>query len=98
MRCMYCGKTITKDEAVFKDNDTPLCYNCNCEFGNTVSIASTSPRCSNCKVPLQFISDKNIIMIATYGSIFSKNRGGGPLKFKLYECPSCGEYRFFKNK
>ena len=98
---MYCGKTITQDEAVFKDKDTPLCYSCNSDLGNSVFL-SGEKRCANCKMPLELISEKNIIMTARPVPLFTKGngkrKGGGPLQFALYECPSCGEYHFFKNE
>ncbi|MBR6967953.1 MAG: hypothetical protein IKH78_05415 [Ruminococcus sp.] len=98
MRCMYCGKSITEDEAVFRDEDTPLCYNCSANFGTSLSSGSGEPRCANCKVTLQLISERNQIMTFKVSSLLMKGKGGGgPLRFKLYECPSCGEYRFFKN-
>ncbi len=98
MRCIYCGKTISKEEAIFKDESTPLCYSCNSDLGNSVFL-SGGKRCANCKVPLQLISERNLIMTHRVSSFLMKGKGGGgPLKFALYECPSCGEYRFFKNE
>ncbi len=106
MRCIYCGRTISKEEAIFKDKDTPLCYNCNSDLGNSdignSFLLSDGKRCANCKMPLELIAENNIIMTSRPFPLFAKGngkrKGGGPLQFDLYECPSCGEYRFFKNE
>ncbi|HNZ99471.1 hypothetical protein [Ruminococcus sp.] len=101
MRCIYCGKTISKEEAIFKDKSTPLCYKRNADLGNSVFL-SGGKKCANCKTPLELISEKNIIMTSRPFPLFSagngKSKGGGPLRFALYECPSCGEYHFFKSE
>lgn len=53
--------------------------------------------CERCKCPLVYIKHCLIMTVSgrTPREIGAKAEGG-PLEFKLYECRSCGEYKFFR--
>lgn len=99
--CMYCGRQFDDNRAVYVDEDTPLCANCarmvrgGASYGNApdMNAPSSGRYCERCKCSLDYISDSQVITLKV-GSLFKK--GGGPLRFKLYECRSCGEYKFFR--
>ena len=98
--CIYCGRKYYVGEAEWIGEDTAICKSCYQKTNkekNDLKEELGSLYCDRCKCPFEFVSADNLIMTFKAPNLIF-NKGGGPIRFKLYECPICGELKFFRKK